>query len=429
MEYQEYAEDIDFQKYWLILKRHWFLGSVVWCIIVALATLAALSGEPTYEAYGKLRFKKENTTSALATGSGEKFGKLDSVNSKDTPLDTEAEVIRSAPIVNQTIESLNLKDEEGEPVTYDDFNKGLNVETISGTDILSVSYESRQSEEAIEIVNTIMEIYLKNNILTNRSEAVAAREFIDAQLPKVEESVRKSASALRNFKEQNKIVDLQQEAQSTVAAIDNLNQEIGATRAAIEKNRGLATELQKKIGMSSEEALVRKTLNESVAFQEVFEELKQVEQQLVVERARFQDENPTIINLQEKKAALEALLQQREKQVLGRNLSTPYEDFPENTPGSQAGKLQDTITENLIASEAELQALTNQLVTLIQVRDSYKQRVNDLPKLEQTQRDLVQKLETAQASYKLLLNNREQVQLAENQNVGMLTLPCGNVSG
>ncbi|NER92796.1 MAG: hypothetical protein F6J86_02885 [Symploca sp. SIO1B1] len=78
MEYQEYAEDIDFQKYWLILKRHWFLGSVVWCIVVVLATLAALSGEPTYEAYGKLRFKKENTTSALATGSGEKFGKLDS---------------------------------------------------------------------------------------------------------------------------------------------------------------------------------------------------------------------------------------------------------------------------------------------------------------------------------------------------------------
>jgi len=418
MEYQEYAEDIDFQKYWLILKRHWFLGSVVWCIVVALATLAALSGEPTYEAYGKLRFKKENTTSALATGSGEKFGKLDSVNSKDTPLDTEAEVIRSAPIVNQTIESLNLQDEEGEPVTYDDFNKSLDVGIIAGTDILSVSYESRQSEEAIEIVNKIMEIYLKNNILTNRSEAVAAREFIDAQLPKVEESVSKAASALRNFKEQNKIVDLQQEAQSTVSAIDNLNQEIGATRAAIEKNRGLATELRKKIGMSSEEALVRKTLNESVAFQEVFEELKQVEQQLVVERARFQDENPTIINLQEKKAALEALLQQREKQVIGRNLSIPYEDFPESTPGSQAGVLQDNITENLITSEAELQALSNQLATLIQVRDSYKERVNDLPKLEQTQRDLVQKLETAQASYKLLLNNREQVQLAENQNVG-----------
>ncbi|NER20227.1 MAG: polysaccharide biosynthesis tyrosine autokinase [Symploca sp. SIO1C2] len=418
MEYQEYAEDIDFQKYWLILKRHWLLGSVVWCIIVALATLAALSGEPTYEAYGKLRFKKENTTSALATGSGEKFGKLDSLNNKDTPLDTEAEVIRSAPIVNQTIESLNLQDEEGEPVTYDDFNKSLDVGIIAGTDILSVSYESRQSEEAIEVVNRIMEIYLKNNILTNRSEAVAAREFIDAQLPKVEESVSKAASALRNFKEQNKIVDLQQEAQSTVSAIDNLNQEIGATRAAIEKNRGLATELRKKIGMSSEEALTRKTLNESVAFQEVFEELKQVEQQLVVERTRFQDANPTIINLQEKKAALETLLKQRERQVIGRNLSIPYEDFPENTPGSPAGELQDTITENLIASEAELQALTNQLATLIQVRDSYKQRVNDLPKLEQTQRDLVQKLETAQASYKLLLNNREQVQLAENQNVG-----------
>lgn len=418
MEYQEYAEDIDFQKYWLILKRHWLSGSVVWSIAVVLAALVAFSEKPIYQAYGKLRFKKENTTSALVTGGGEQFGKLDSLNSKDTPLDTEAEVLRSAPIINQTIAALNLKNEEGEPVTYDNFNKNLKVGTIQGTDILSVSYESNQPEEAIKVVNTIMKIYLKNNILINRSEAVAARQFISEQLPKVEESLRKAEADLRNFQEKNNAVNLDQQSQASVAAIESLNQQINAIKAEIEKTEGRATELRKKIGMSSEEALVKKTLNESVAFQQVFEQLKQIEDQLAIERTRFHDDNPAIIRLREKKAALEALLKQREKQILGSNSSISYEDLPKKSPGSQTGQLQDSITENLVASEAERKALTNQLATLLQVRESYQQRVNDLPKLEQTQRELERKLETAQASYKLLLNNREQVQLAENQNVG-----------
>jgi len=116
MEYKEYPEDIDFQKYWLILKRHWLPGAVVWGTVVTLAAFVGFSQKPTYEATGKLRFKKQNTTSALVTEAGDKIGQLDTLNSKDTPLDTEAEVLKSVPIVNQTIAELNLKDKKGEPV-------------------------------------------------------------------------------------------------------------------------------------------------------------------------------------------------------------------------------------------------------------------------------------------------------------------------
>jgi uncharacterized protein involved in exopolysaccharide biosynthesis len=161
MEYKEYPEDIDLQKYWLILKRHWLPGAVVWGTIVAVATSIALSQKPTYEASGKLRFKKQNTTSALVTQTGEKIGQLDALNSKDTPLDTEAEVLKSSPIVNQTIADLKLKNAKGEPLTYDSFLKKLKVGTVRGTDVLGITYKSTDREEAVNVVNKLIEIYIK----------------------------------------------------------------------------------------------------------------------------------------------------------------------------------------------------------------------------------------------------------------------------
>ena len=417
MEYKEHPEDIDFQKYWLILKRHWLPATAVWGLTIALAVSVGLTKKPSYEASGKLRLKKESTTSALVTQAGEKLGKLDSLNSKDSPLDTEAEVIRSTPIVNQTIAALNLKNEKGQPVAYEDFIKILKVKAVRGTDVLSVSYENRDPKQAIAVVDTLMNIYIKNNILTNRAEPAAAGKFINQQLPQVEESVRKAEAALRNFKEQNKILDLDQEAKATGTALDTLDQQIKGTRTEIAKTTGRVAEMQKKLGMSSEEALAQNSLTQSVAVQQVFEKLKQVEDQLTVDRTRFQDESPTIVNLKSKQTALKALLDDRTKLVLKEQPQVSYENLQKSAE-KQGGKLVETLTENLVAAEAEHKAQINQLASLTTTRSLYEQRVSTLPKLEQIQRELQRQLDAAQESYKLLLKNREVVRLAENQNIG-----------
>lgn len=417
MEYKEYPEDIDLQKYWLILKRHWLQGAVVWGTIVAVATSIALSQKPTYEAAGKLRFKKQNTTSALVTQTGEKIGQLDALNSKDTPLDTEAEVLKSSPIVNQTIADLKLKNAKGEPLTYDSFLKKLKVGTVRGTDVLGITYESTDREEAVNVVNKLIEIYIKTNILSNRSEAAAAGRFINDQLPKVEATVHQADAELRIFKQRNNIANLEEETKAAVAAIDTLDKQIATNQAEIEKFTGRATELQKKMGMTSEEALARNSLNQSVAVQQVFEKLKQVEDQLAIERTRFWEEHPTIISLKSKQAALKSILEERTKQVIGDQTQISYQSLQKGDK-QQGGKLQETLTESLVSSEAERKALINQLSSLIRSRSAYKERLNLLPQLEQTQRELQRKLDIAQSNYELLLKNRGQVQLAENQNVG-----------
>jgi capsular exopolysaccharide synthesis family protein len=417
MEYKEYPEDIDFQKYWLILKRHWLPGAVVWGTVVTLAAFVGFSQKPTYEATGKLRFKKQNTTSALVTEAGDKIGQLDTLNSKDTPLDTEAEVLKSVPIVNQTIAELNLKDKKGEPVSYENFIKNLKVGTVRGTDVLGISYKSGEREEALATVDRLMKIYIKTNILSNRAEAAAAGKFINGQLPKVENTVHQADAALRIFKQQNNIVNLEEETKGAVAAIENLDQQISSTQAEIEKLTGQTTELQKKMGMTSEEALANNSLNQSVAVQQAFEKLKQVEDQLAIERTRFLEDNPIIISLKSKQAALQAILEERTKQVVGNQTQISYQSL-QKSDENQGGKLQEGLTESLVSSEAERRALINQLASFIRSRAAYKQRLNSIPQLEQTQRELQRKLDAAQLNYELLLKNRGQVELAENQNVG-----------
>jgi uncharacterized protein involved in exopolysaccharide biosynthesis len=171
--------------------------------------------------------------------------------------------------------------------------------------------------------------------------------------------------------------------------------------------------------MSSEEALAQNSLTQSIAVQQAFEKLKQVEDQLTVERTRFRDETPTIVSLKSKQAALKALLEDRTKLVLQNQPQVSYESLQKSAE-KQGGKLVETLTENLVTAEAERQAQINQLASLIRTRSVYEQRVSSLPKLEQIQRELQRQLDAAQESYKLLLKNREEVRLAENPNLRVL---------
>lgn len=411
MEPKDYPEEIDLQKYWLILKRHWLPATIVWFFAVGSATYTAFSTEEEYAAYGKLRLKKQNPTSALITEAGEKIGTLDSLNMQDTPLDTEAEVLRSSPIVNQTIESLNLVTKEGEPMTYANFMKKLGVKAIPGTDVLTVSYTSSEPQEASVVVDKIMEVYINNNLLVNRAEAAAAREFINQQLPRTKQELLQAEEALRHFKEKNNIVNLQQESLLAVQTIEQLDTQIENTQTQIEKIVAQTVEIQNKLGTSAEEAIVQNALSESESVQQTLSKLQAIEDELALQRSLFIDDSPEIIVLENQKKAFEEMLRNRVNQVVTVDINS----IPENL---SMGELEKGLLAKFVALEAELGGLIEQLESLYLIRAERQQRAERLPQLEQTQRELERNVEAAQDTYGILVDRLQQVQIAENQNVG-----------
>lgn len=412
MEFQHYPEEIDFQKYWLILKRHWIPATGAFLLAVCGAAAMAFTAEPIYEAQGKLLLKKKNTTSALVTDASAKVGELDTLSDKDTPLDTEAEVIRSTPIAEEVIASMGLLSSSGKPMRPESFLRGLEVKTIRGTDVLLITYTSDDPQEAANVVNVLMEIYIKENIRANRAEATAARTFITRLLPQTEANLRQAEARLRDFKEQNGVISLNEEARTAVESIATLSTMIAQSEAMLQDTAARSEQLQRSLGMDARQAIAMNAVGESPAVQQALLDLQQIEDELAVARTRYQEQHPAIANLRRKQAALQSLVQERVSQVLN---GTPSSDI---NPSYQSGTLHRTLTSSLVELENQRRGLREQVTTLQQSQVQYQQRANVLPQLEQQQRDLERQLATYQSTYDILSRNLQQVQIVENQNVG-----------
>ena len=409
MESTDYPEEnIDFQKYWLVLKRRWFPATGVFGIVVVLAALVASVQKPVYEAEGKLLFKQDRSSSL--TGFQNNIGEIVRIGEKANPLSTEAEIIRSLPIVQKTVDALDLRDEKGKSMDPKIISAGLKVKPVTETDILQISYKDNDPKIAAAIVNKIMEVYIENDILSNRAKATAARVFIDKQLPNVEATVRQADAALRKFKEENGVVALPEEAASAVGVMADLDKQIAQAQAQLAEADAKSTALRNQVGLNSEAAVAVSSLSQSPAVQEVLTELQKVQGQLAVERTRFLDTSPTIASLQRREAALKALLQGRVDQVLG-SKQAPIDNL-------QIGTLRQQLTADLVQSEVERSGLASQLTVLYQAQSAYKKRSNVMPRLEQNLRELERRVGASQSTYETLLNKLQEAQVTENQNVG-----------
>lgn len=401
---------LNVKQYCLILKRRWLPASAVFGTVIFLTTLKILLQQPVYHAEAKLAFTKSNPTSSL-TGLGKEIGELSAVGEQTNPLNTEVEIIRSVPIAQQIITRLDLKDKKGATLKVRDFLKKLMVFNTRGTDILTISYETKNAEITAAVVNTVVALYLENNQRINHSEATSAREFLEQQLPQATASVGQAETALRQFKEKNKVVDLEEEAKSAVTTIANLQSKISQLQSELADAIAQSQAFQKQLQMNPQQGLVATSLSQSPAVQEAIAEYQKIERQLAVERTRFQDTHPVIADLKSKQATLKALLQNQVQQAAGnqKGLGNAY---------LQIGEVKPRLIEEFVKIEAKRQGLSSQVATLSNLKIAYQQRVNVIPRLEQEQRELENKLKAAQTTYSLMLQKFQEIRVAENQNAG-----------
>ncbi|RCJ37249.1 lipopolysaccharide biosynthesis protein [Nostoc punctiforme NIES-2108] len=406
--------DLDLNRYLLILKRWWLPAFSVFVATVILSAISTQFLKPDYEAEGKLLFRVPSFKVAgnnlyPDTSEGGDAGDLKPLVATQNPISSQIEVISSPALLQRTIDKLQLKDNDGEPLEVKKLLKLLNLKVIGGTDVLRISYKSHNPEEAAAVVNTIMRFYLENDILTNRSEAGAARQFMAKQLPTTQAAVNNAEVALRIFKQKHQIADLSEETRSAVATIGNLDNEMNTVKAQLDEVNAQTNELRQKVELNSQEAIAVSALSQSPAVQGILTQLQETDRQLAVERSRFLDDNPIIINLEAKKANLKSLLQQQVGQTVGNQTQVPQNLL-------QIGELRQSLIQNFLQSEIQRFGLTQRLSSLYNSRVSYEQRVKLIPQLAQNQRELERKVEVAESTYQTLLKKVQELQLVENTN-------------
>lgn len=404
--------DLDFGKYLLIVKRQWLPATTVFIATVALSALATTRLKPSYEAGGKLLFKIPSFNvvgSNLLSSKSEGSGDLTSLVSTQNPISTQMEVITSPSILQTTIDKLKLRNDEGEPLTPDKLKSALKLKIIGGTDVLEITYKSRNPKETAAVVNKIMNEFLENDILSNRVEAEAARQFMDRQLPTNQNAVRRAEASLRRFKQTNNIVDLSEEIISAVKVIGILDEQINNVKAELAQVTAQTQQLNQQLNITSKEAMAMSAISQSPAIQGILTQIQDTERQLAIESSRFQDNNPIITSLEAKKVNLNNILQQQILATVGSEIKV--------SPGLlQIGELKQTLIQDFIQSEVQRLGLNQKYISLYKSRSAYQQRLKVVPQLAENQRELERKVEVAQSTYQTLLKKVQELQVAENNN-------------
>ncbi|MEM9922291.1 MAG: polysaccharide biosynthesis tyrosine autokinase [Cyanobacteria bacterium P01_D01_bin.50] len=411
MENQNYSEEIDVQKYLLVLKRRWLIASSVFAAFAVLGVFNWISQKPAYQATGKLMFRADKTSSL--TGAGEEIGDLESIKREANALDTEAVVLKSEPIIKEVINSLNLKDENNQLLKPGSIS--ISTGSIVGTDILKVSFTSEEPELAMNVVNNVMESYVKYNISSHRSKAIAARSFIEKQLPDSKKELSRTTEELRKFKQENKIVALEEETKESVELINDIDQELANAKSQFADVSARENEVSRQVNLPLNQAIDLTSLSQVKGVQEVLSELQKVQTELTTLRSRFTNVHPSIVDLEEKEASLNSLLQKRIVQSLGYQAQID--------PGRlQIGQVKQNLASNFILLRSQRLGLAQKIDSLSKLRNIYKQRTDVIPNLEKKQKELQQRLLIAQKSYENLETRLQEIKVAESQTVGTASI-------
>ncbi|NET73759.1 MAG: polysaccharide biosynthesis tyrosine autokinase, partial [Sphaerospermopsis sp. SIO1G2] len=430
MEYRE-SLDIDINHYLLMVKRQFIPAASIFMFTVFLSGVATTRLQPSYEAEGKLLFKLPSFQilgANISRSSGSETGDLQSLVSTQNPINTEREVIYSPDVLQRTIEELKLKDNEGKPLKINALASSLTLKIVPGTDVLKISYQSRNRKESAMVVNTIMKQYLNNDVLTTRKEAEKTYQFMARQLPKVQSDVSRAELELRRFKQKNDIVDLSEETKSAIGIIGELESKINTVQAQLDDINAQTNALRQKIAVNSQQVIAATSLSNSAAVQGILTKIQEIEREIAIERSRYFDDNPIIVSLEAKKVNLEKILKTQIANTVGSPTEVP-------SGALQIGSLQQKLIQDFLQAEVQRVGLSKQLASLKNSHLAYKRRMKIIPMLVQSQRDLERKVEVAQSTYETILKKVQELQVAQNQNtanariIAMATVPENSTGG
>lgn len=405
-------EYLDFQKYWQVLKRRWVPALATFASVVGIATAGSLLSPKIYEAEAELLIESNNT--GRLTGLEDSLGKVEGLTIDSNPVTTQARVLQSRPVVKQLVKDLNLRDDDGKFLKYEDIVENLKIKPIVGTDVLQISYTNKDPEIAALTVNKLIELYIDTDALNNSSSSAAANKFIKKQLPQVEANLRRAEANLREFKTQNRTASLGEETTANITSISSVSDRLDQVNAKAQSVNARYDRLSAQLNMTWQEASAVSALSQSVGVQSVLERLQNVKLKLAQQSNYLSNSAPQVIALREEEADLNKLLNQQIASTLGSSST----DVLSKVNILSLGELKRAQIAEFADLGLEKEGLEKEIIALTQTKDSYQQKSDALPRLQEKQRELERKVEVAQSTFQTLLKKSQDAGLIEQQKIG-----------
>ena len=384
MEPEPSTTGFSLQEYLAILRRRRAIIIQAFILISVLGIAQAMMAKNVYQASAKLLVDGPsynlNTVDA-----GNPLSSLFQMNDQQT-VDTQVVVLQAQPLLDQVTKQVG-------PAS-------LAVTTVNGTNVIEVSGEAGTPQTAAAAPNTLLQLFITQDVENRMGEMERARQFVLTQGKAAHNKLSATENALKTFKQRTHIAELTKNRDDQIALVS-------ALAAAQQKSQTDMASLKAQIASAQQERdrepadTASRTQSTSAEAASIRQSLQTLEVQRVglVQPGGLTARAPQVRAVDAQIAAL------RTRLFALPALSTTISKTP-NT-------FRIGLNEKIADLEAQIPVLQTQMAINTVNLAHAKAQINTYAGLELTLNRLTGELETAQASDKNFTSQLADLNLRE----------------
>ena len=372
-----------------VLKKKRKLIAYTFMTFVVLATVISFIIPPTYEAEATLRIKQpkglaDSLLADLPTGNPMGTKQL---------MSTYAEILKSRTVVQEVIDRTQA-DEEDIP-KYEDMLKRITTLPVKDTEILDIKVQGDTPEEARDVANTLVEVFLNRLTSLVRAQQSTVKAFIGQRLKESKIELEQAEAILEKYKQEQRIVDPSEEGKALLdklAAIDKLAADNKVTMAA---SQASIASVQQQLGNEKIGAIT-----DSPLIQQYKGKLADLEVQLVSLLQNYTDKHPQVV-------ATKAAIAETQAKLKAELFRVASED------AASANPIHQGLLQTKIQAEASLAVANAQKQAIEQILTEGNKEITKLPAKEQGLVKVARDASVAQEIYIMLAKRHEEARISE----------------
>lgn len=254
-DFQEEEQQINLQDYLRILYRGRWIILASFLSVFLITAYFTFTASPLYEASSRIMVENQGSTERALFD-------INYLGNQSTLITNQVEILRSRMLAENVVrylEGVPYRDslaifqpnKDGEYMSFRGqvgwIMDRLEVTPKKDTDLITVKFSAGSPFEAAQICNTIVLIFQESNRDFNRSQFRELRQFLEKQLQKKGDELRKSEDALKEYRESQKLVALDERTTELITRYAETQSQLEANNVELEAYLQQKKNLEKQL--------------------------------------------------------------------------------------------------------------------------------------------------------------------------------------
>jgi succinoglycan biosynthesis transport protein ExoP len=311
---------------------------------------------------------------------------------------SQIRVLRSPGVLNPIVERIQQRYPQ---ITYGTVLNNLTISRDGEAKVLRITYRDQDPEVVAFVLGEVAQGFIDYSIQDRQGELRRGLTFIDEQLVEQWQEVAVIEGNLSDFQKQHDLVNVNTATESVTQRLNQMQANQEELRVNLASQVSLYNALEDQVGFQPTTAIRVANLNESPTYQRLLTDLRQVEETIATESARFQASTPMIEALEDERQQLLPLLEAEANRVLANTAALDPETL------GYEGTVSRDLMQQLVNTANQIEVLQTQDQAITQVTRQLRGEIQRLADLSRSYQQIARELTVAEDSLNQLLSSRQ----------------------